>query len=54
MWQQFKGPLKAKIKNWAILNLMNFPKFSESKGILKIRRSEVCVQGHTGNDDLIV
>ena len=24
---------------------MNFPKFSESKGILKIGRSEVCVQG---------
>ena len=24
---------------------MNFPEFSESKGILKIGRSEVCVQG---------
>ena len=24
---------------------MNFPKFSESKGILKIGQSEVCVQG---------
>ena len=24
---------------------MNFPKFSESKGILKIKRSEVCIQG---------
>ena len=29
----------------ATLYLINFPKFSESKEILKIGRSEVCVQG---------
>ena len=39
MWQQFKGSKEAKIKDMATLSLINFPKFSESKGILKIRRS---------------
>ena len=43
MWWQFKGSSKAKIKDMASLCLMNFPKFSESKEILKIGRSEVGV-----------
>ena len=45
MWQQFKGSKEAKIKNMATLYLINFPEFSESKEILKIGRSEVCVLG---------
>ena len=48
MWQQFKGSSKAKIIDMASLYLINFPKFSESKEILKIGRSEVCVWGGGG------
>ena len=32
---------------------MNFPKFSESKGILKIGRSEVCVSGGSSSVGLL-
>ena len=32
---------------------MNFPKFSESKGILKIGRSEVCVSGGSSRVNLL-
>ena len=32
---------------------MNFPKFSESKGILKIGRSEVCVWGGASSVNLL-
>ena len=32
---------------------MNFPKFSESKGILKIGRSEVCVSGGSSRVGLL-
>ena len=32
---------------------MNFPKFSESKGILKIGRSEVCVSGGSSRVKLL-
>ena len=32
---------------------MNFPKFSESKGILKFGRSEVCVSGGSSRVGLL-
>ena len=40
-----QGVLESKNQSMATLSLVDFPKFSESKEILKIGRSEVCVQG---------